>query len=62
MNKKEIIEEVVVSDRTSPMTNLRTDDSLKTAEAVGEACLQGSHHGVVIVPENRELKRSPLGL
>lgn len=28
MNKKEIIEEVVVSDRTSPMTNPRTNESL----------------------------------
>lgn len=53
MSNKELIEEVTVSDRTSSMTNPRTNDSLKTAEAVGEGCLQGSRPNVVIVPEKR---------
>ena len=34
--KKEIIEEVVVSDRTSPITNPRTNESLRAVEASGE--------------------------
>jgi|GEM_PF-3738586 len=41
MNKKEIIEEVVVSDRTSPMTNPRTNESLRGIEASGEDALKG---------------------
>ena len=54
MSNKELIEEVTVSDRTSSMTNPRTNDSLKTAEAVGEGCLQGSRPNVVIVPEKKK--------
>ncbi len=50
MNKKEIIEEVVVSDRTSPMTNPRTNESLGGVEASGE---DGSQGGVVVIPERR---------
>lgn len=54
MSNKEFIDEVTVSDRISSMTNPRTNDSLKTAEAVGEGCLQGSRLSVVIVPEKRK--------
>lgn len=53
MSNKEFIDEVTVSDRTSSMTNPRTNDSLKTIEAVGQGCLQGSRPSVVIVPEKR---------
>lgn len=55
MSNKEFIDEVTVSDRTSSMTNPRTNDSLKTVEAIGEGCLQGSCPNVVIVPEKRRL-------
>lgn len=42
MNKKEIIEEVVVSDRTSPMTNPRTNESLGGAlRPVAKMALKG---------------------
>lgn len=41
MNKKEIIEEVVVSDRTSPMTNPRTNESLGSVEPVAKMALKG---------------------
>ena len=53
MSNKELIKEVTVSDRTSSMTDPRTNDSLKTPQAVGEGCLQGSHPSVVIVPKKR---------
>lgn len=46
MSNKQFIDEVTVSDRTSSMTNPRTNDSLKTTEAVGEGCLQGSRPSV----------------
>ena len=41
MNKKEIIEEVVLSDRTSPMTNPRTNESLGSVEPVAKMALKG---------------------
>ena len=41
MNKKEIIEEVVVSDRTSPMTNPRTNESLGALRPVAKMALKG---------------------
>ena len=47
MSNKELMKEVTVSDRTSSITNPRTKDSLKTAQAVGKGCLQGSHPSVV---------------
>ena len=53
MSNKGFIDEVTVSDRTSSMTNPRTNDYLKTVEAVGEGCLQGSRPNVVIVLEKR---------
>ena len=53
MNKKEIIEEVVVSDRTSPMTNPRTYESLGGVEASGEDGPQGGRPSVVVIPERR---------
>ncbi len=53
MNKKEIVEEVVVSDRTSPMTNPRTNESLRTVDAKGEDGPQGGRPSVVVVPERR---------
>ena len=53
MNKKEIIEEVVVSDRTSPMTNPRTNESLGGVEASGEDGPQGGRPSVVVIPERR---------
>lgn len=53
MANKELIEEVTVSDRTSSMTNPKTNDSFKTAEAVGEGCLEGSCSSVVIAPVKR---------
>ncbi len=49
MNKKEIIEEVVVSDRTNP----RTNESLGGVEASGEDDLQGGRPSVVVIPERR---------
>lgn len=53
MNKKEIIEEVVVSDRTSPMTNPRTNESLGGVEASGEDGPLGGRPSVVVIPERR---------
>lgn len=53
MSKKEFIDEVVVSDRTSPMTNPMTKDSLKSAEAVGEGALQEARPSVVVVPKKK---------
>ena len=41
MNKKEIIDEVIVSDRTSSMTNPRTNESLRAVGADGEDASQG---------------------
>ena len=53
MNKQEIIEEVVVSDRTSPMTNHRTNESLGGVETSGEDGPQGGRPSVVVIPERR---------
>lgn len=53
MNKKEIIKEVVVSDRTSPITNPRTNESLRAVEAGGEDGHQGGRPSVVVIPERR---------
>lgn len=36
MNKKEVVEEVVISDRTWPMTNPGTNESLRGIGARGE--------------------------
>ena len=53
MSKKEFIDEAVVSDRTSPMTNPMTKDSMRSAEAVGEGAPHEARPGVVVVPEKR---------
>ncbi len=53
MNKKEIIEEVVVSYRTSPITNPRTNESLRSVEAGGEDGPQRGRLSVVVIPERR---------
>ena len=49
MNKKEIVEEVAVSDRTTPMTN----ESLRAVEAGGEDGPQRGRPSVVVIPERR---------
>lgn len=51
MNKKLL--KIVVSDRTIPMTNPRTNESLRTVEARGKDVSQGGRPSVVIVPERR---------
>ena len=50
MNKKEIIEEVVVSDSAST----RTNNTLRADGAVGGGCSQTPSPSVVIVPERRK--------
>ena len=49
MNKKEIVEEVAVSDRTTPMTN----ESLRAVEAGGEDGPQRERPSAVVIPERR---------
>lgn len=60
MNKKEIVEEVAVSDRTTPMTN----ESLRAVEAGGEDGHQGGRPSVVVIPERRRryFSQEKLGL
>lgn len=52
MNKKEIIEEVVVSDSAS--TSTRTNNALSAAGAGGGGSAQSPNPSVVIVPERRK--------
>lgn len=52
MNKKEIIEEVVVSDSASTRTS--TNNTLRADGAVGGGCSQPPSPSVVIVPERRK--------
>lgn len=52
MNKKEIIEEVVVSDSASTSTS--TNNTLRADGAVGGSCSQTPSPSVVIVPERRK--------
>ena len=56
MNKKEIIEEVVVSDSASTRTrtSTSTNDTLRADGAVGGGCSQTPSPSVVIVPERRK--------
>lgn len=56
MNKKEIIEEVVVSDSasTSTRTSTSTNNTLRADGAVGGSCSQTPSPSVVIVPERRK--------
>ena len=52
MNKKEIIEEVVVCDSASTRTSTMTNNALRAAGAGGSA--QSPNPSVVIVPERRK--------
>ena len=58
MNKKEIIEEVVVSDSASTSASTRTstmtNNALSAAGAVGAGSTQSPSPSVVIVPERRK--------
>ena len=54
MNKKEIIEEVVVSDSASTRTSTSTINTLRADGAVGAGSTQTSNPSVVIVPERRK--------
>ena len=54
MNKKEIIEEVVVSDSASTSTRTSTNNTLRADGAVGGGCSQTPSPSVVIVPERRK--------
>ena len=50
MNKKEIIEEVIVSDSASTRTSTMTNNTLRAGGAVA----QSPNQSVVIVPERRK--------
>ena len=52
MNKKEIIEEVVVSDSAS--TSTCTNNTLRADGAVGGGSTQSPNPSVVIVPEDEK--------
>lgn len=52
MNKKEIIEEVVVSDSASTRTSTMTNNALSAAG--GGGCTQSPNPSVVIAPERRK--------
>ncbi len=54
MNKKEIIEEVVVSDSVSTRTSTMTNNALSAAGAGGGGSTQSPNPSVVIVPERRK--------
>ena len=54
MNKKEIIEEVIVSDSASTRTSTMTNTTLRADGAVGAGSSQTSSPSVVIVPERRK--------
>ena len=54
MNKKEIIEEVVVSDSASTRTSTMTNNALSAAGAGGGGSAQSPNPSVVIVPEKRK--------
>lgn len=54
MNKKEIIEEDIVSDSASTRTSSMTKDSLRSIETVGE----GTPQGVLIVQGKTVLLQS----
>ena len=54
MNKKEIIEEVIVSDSASTSTSTMTNTTLRADGAVGAGSPQTSSPSVVIVPERRK--------
>ena len=54
MNKKEIIEEVVVSDSASTSTRTSTMTNNALSAAVGGGCSQTPNPSVVIVPEKRK--------
>lgn len=56
MNKKEIVEEVVVSDSVSTRTSTSTstNNTLRAAGAGGGGCSQPPSPNVVIVPERRK--------
>ena len=56
MNKKEIIEEVIVSDSasTSTRTSTMTNTTLRADGAVGAGSPQTPSPSVVIVPERRK--------
>lgn len=54
MNKKEIVEEVVVSDSVSTRTSTMTNNALSAAGAGGGGSTQSPNPSVVIVPERRK--------
>ena len=54
MNKKEIIEEVVVSDSASTRSSTMTNNALSAAGAGGGGSAQSPNPSVVIVPEKRK--------
>lgn len=54
MNKKEIVEEVVVSDSVSTRTSTMTNNALSAAGAVGGGSTQSPNPSVLIVPERRK--------
>ena len=54
MNKKEIIEEIVVRDSAGTRTSTMTNNTLSAAEAVGAGNTQTHNPSVVIVPERRK--------
>ena len=54
MNKKEIIEKVIVSDSASTRTSTMTNNTSRADGAVGASSPQTPNPSVVIVPERRK--------